>query len=149
MTDEATDEVTDEAVPADIQAAVDQARKDVDARCAADAELVPGDVIEAVAQNLPLEVAVVLCEQTMDFVPDTVRWRMFAADNEESFQRSAARSAERDAAEAKSRQRSQRAAATRASTVAAEAAAQTTALRSNTCMDCFTVRAPSGACACE
>jgi cytochrome P450 len=133
----------------DVQAAVDAALKDVDTKCAADAELVRGDVVEELAAGLPLEVAVALCEQDMDFVPDTVRWRMFAADNEESFQKSAIRSAERDAAEAKSKQRSQRAAATRASTVAAEVAAQTTVMRSRTCPDCFTVRAPSGACACE
>ena len=133
----------------EVQTAVDAARKEADARCAADPELVRGDVVEELAQALPLEAAVALCEQDMDFLPDTVRWRLFAADNEESFQNSAVRAAERDAAEAKSRQRSERAAATRASTVAAEVAAQSTVLRSNTCPDCFTVRSPSGACACE
>jgi len=139
----------EDVISPQVQAEVDAAIKDVDARCAADPELVHGDVVEAVAQAMSLEGAVALCEQTMDFVPDTVRWRMFAADNEESFQRSAVRAAEREAAEAKSRQRSQRAAATRAGTAAAEAAAHSTVLRSNTCPDCFTVRAPSGACACE
>ena len=34
-------------------------------------------------------------------------------------------------------------------TAAAEAAAQTTIMRSRTCPECFTVRSPSGACACE
>lgn len=141
--------MTQDQLTPEVQTAIDAARKQADDLCAADPALVRGDVIEQLAQALELEAAVGLCEQDMDFVPDTVRWRLFAADNEESFQKSAVRSAERDAAEAKSKQRSQRAAATRASTVAAEVAAQTTVMRSRTCPDCFTVRSPSGACACE
>lgn len=139
----------DRELSPEIQAEVDAAVTDIDARCAADPELVHGDVVEVVAQGMSLGGAVAVCEQTMNFVPDTVRWRLFAADNEQSFQRSAARAAEREAAEAKARQRSERAAASRADRAAAEAAAQNSELRSRTCPECFTVRAPSGACACQ
>jgi pimeloyl-ACP methyl ester carboxylesterase len=38
---------------------------------------VHGDVVEQVAAECPLDVAVLLCRQTMDFVPDTVRRRLF------------------------------------------------------------------------
>jgi hypothetical protein len=132
-----------------VEDAVAEAVAEVERRCAADAELVPGDVIEEVALDLPLDVAVELCLQQMNFVPDTIRQRVFAADNEDSFGRAAERRVEREAAEAKSRQRSQRAAATRANTAMAEAEASSKVIRSKTCPLCFTVRAPSGACACE
>ena len=85
----------------------------------------------------------------MQFVPDTIRQRVFEAENAEAFQRSAAASAEREAAEAKARQRSSRAAATRAATLAAEAAQESAALKSATCPDCFQLRSASGVCGCD
>ena len=135
----------------DVQRGVDDALAEVERRCAANPDLVHGDVVEEVAVGIAdLDVAVAVCQQAMDdFVPDTVRQRVFEAENEDSFTRAAVRTAERDALEAKSRQRSQRAAATRANTLAAEAAVEMKAIRSKTCPICFTVRAPSGACACE
>lgn len=129
--------------------AVVKALAEADKRCAADPELVHGDVVEALAQKATLEVAVPLCERGMGFLPDTVRQRVFASENEDSFQRAAVAREERETSEAKSKQRSQRAAATRASTIAAEQAVESAKVRSATCPDCFTVRSPSGACACQ
>lgn len=132
-----------------LQSQVDAAVQRVDALVAADRDLVHGDAVEAVALQSPLDVAVELCRQTMNFLPDTVRQRVFEAENADSFSRSAALSAERDAAERKSAQRSSRAAATRAATLRAEVAVESAQLRSATCPVCFTVRAASGVCACE
>lgn len=132
-----------------LQAQVDDALRRVEAMTAADRDMVHGDAVEDVASQLPLEVAVELCRQAMNFLPDTVRQRVFEAENAESFSKSAALSAERDAAERKSTQRSSRAAATRAATLRAEVAVESAQLRSATCPVCFTVRAASGVCACE
>ena len=139
----------EDAVSADTQAAVDAALARVEAQVAADPDLVHGDVVEQVALESPLEVAVQLCEQAMGFVPDTIRQRLFEHDNADVIAAGAAESATRKAAEEKSRQRSERAAATRAKTLAAEAAAQTASIRSATCPDCFQVRSPSGVCGCD
>ena len=136
-------------VPPEVQAGVDAAVTRVDALCAADPDLVHGDVVEQVALEVPVDVAVALCRQTMDFVPDTVRQRLFEAENAETIRAAAEVSAERDAAAAKAQQRSAKAAATRAATLAAEAAAQTAAIRSATCPQCFQVRSPSGVCGCD
>lgn len=136
-------------VPAEVQAQVDEAVRRVDAKVAADPDLVHGDVVEAVALECPVDVAVALCEQTMSFVPDTIRERVFAARHAESFTRAAELSAEREAAEQKAKQRSSRAAATRAATLAAEAAVQSAALKSATCPDCFQLRSASGVCGCD
>jgi len=145
---EQTGDVKDE-VPVAVQTAVDDAVRRVEALVAADPDLVHGDAVEEVALTLPVEVAVELCEQTMQFVPDTVRARVFQTEHADSFARSAAQSAERDALQAKSKQRSQRAAATRAATLAAEAAAESVALKSATCPECFQLRAASGVCGCD
>jgi hypothetical protein len=85
----------------------------------------------------------------MDFVPDTVRRRVFEADNAETIAANALVVAERDAAENKARQRSAKAAATRAATLAKEAAVEKAALKSQTCPRCFQVRAASGVCGCD
>ncbi len=139
-----------EDVAPEVQAQVDAAVLRVEQMVAADPELVHGDAVEAVAAELPdVEAAVQLCRQTMQFVPDTVRQRVFEAENAEAFARSAAQSAERDAAEAKARQRTERAAATRAATLAAEAKVQSAALRGATCPDCFQLRSASGVCGCD
>jgi hypothetical protein len=146
---EQTHEVVDEVTP-EVQHAVDEAVRRVDALVAADPELVHGDAVEAVALECPdVDVAVELCRQTMQFVPDTIRQRVFEAENRDAFERSAAQSAEREAAEAKSKQRSARAAATRAATLAAEAAVESAALKSATCPHCFQLRAASGVCGCD
>ena len=138
-----------EQVPAEVQAAVDEAERRVEAMVAADPELAHGDAVEAVALECPVDVAVELCRQTMQFVPDTIRQRVFELENEESFSRAAATRGERDAAEQKAKQRSTRAAATRAATLAAEAAAESKALKSATCPVCFQLRAASGVCGCD
>ena len=145
---EQTGDVKDD-VPVAVQAAVDDAVRRVDEMVAADPDLVHGDAVETVALTLPVDVAVELCEQTMQFVPDTVRARLFESENAEAFARSAAQSAERDAQTQKSKQRSQRAAATRAATLAAEAKAESVALKSATCPHCFQLRAASGVCGCD
>lgn len=133
-----------------VQDQVDEAVRLVEERCAADPDLVHGDVVEDVARTLPLEVAEELCLQAMDgFVPDTVRERLFEAQNAEAFARSAVASAERDAVETKARQRSEKAAATRARTLAAEAAVEKDKVRAATCPSCFQVRSPSGVCGCD
>lgn len=136
-------------VPAEVQTSVDEALRRVDELVAAEPEVVRGDVVEAVALDCPVDVAVELCRQAMDFVPDTVRHRLFEAEHAETISQAAAVSAERDAAEQKARQRSARAAATRANTLAAEAAVESAAIRSSTCPRCFTVRAASGVCGCD
>ena len=139
----------EDAISPETQAAVDAALARVEAQVAADPDLVHGDVVEQVALESPLEVAVQLCEQAMGFVPDTIRQRIFEHENADVIAAGAAESAARKAAEDKSRQRSERAAATRAKTLAAEAAAQTASIRSATCPDCFQVRSPSGVCGCD
>lgn len=133
----------------DLQEAVDRAVQRVDDAVAADPDLVHGDVVEQVALDLPVDVAVELCRQTMDFVPDTIRQRVFEAEHADSFARSAAAIQEREAAEGKARRRASRAAATRAGTLAAEAAVASAAMRSSTCPTCFTVRSASGVCSCQ
>lgn len=141
--------VEEDVVSAEVQAAVDAAVVRVEALVAEDPDLVHGDVVEQVALELPVDAAVALCRQTMDFVPDTVRQRVFEAEHAESFAKAAAAIAEREATESKAKQRSQRAAATRAGTLAAEAAVASAAMRSSTCPSCFTVRSASGVCACD
>ena len=80
----------------------------VDEQVAADPDLVYGDVVEAVAlQCDDLDVAVQLCVQTMDFVPDTIRRRVFEAENADVIAENAKLTAERDAVEAKAKQRIQ------------------------------------------
>jgi hypothetical protein len=128
---------------------IDSAVAEVERRCAADPELVHGDVVEEVALDIDLDIAVLLCTEQMGFVPDTIRSRVFEAENSASYAKAAERRAEREVTEAKAKQRSQRAAATRANTAVAEAAVTSQQIRSNTCPKCFTVRSPSGACACE
>lgn len=147
-TEESTHEVP--AVQADVQADVDAAVAEVDRRCAADPDLVHGDVVELVAlEQTDVDVAVALCAQTMDFVPDTVRQRMFEAEHAETISAAAVLMAEKDAATQKAAQRSARAAATRAATLAAEAAVHSAAIKSATCPHCFQVRSPSGVCGCD
>ena len=139
----------EETVSLELQAAVDEAAKRVEALVAADPELVHGDVVEQVASECPLDVAVLLCEQTMDFIPDTVRQRVFEHDNADVIAANAAVTAERDAVEAKAKARTQKAAATRAATLAREAEAEKAVLKSNTCPNCFQLRAASGVCGCD
>ena len=147
MTD--TEDRTDE-VSAEVQTGVDAAVAEVDRRCAADPDLVHGDVVEVVAlEQADVDVAVALCAQTMDFIPDTVRQRMFEAEHADTISAAAVVMAEKDAATQKAAQRSARAAATRAATLAAEAAVNTAAIKSATCPDCFQVRSPSGVCGCD
>ena len=139
----------EDAVSAETQAAVDSALARVDEIVAADPDLVHGDVVEQIALESPLEVAVQMCEQSMGFVPDTIRQRLFEHEHADTIAAGAVLSAERKAAEDKAQQRSARAAATRAKTLAAEAAAQSANIRSATCPDCFQVRSPSGVCGCD
>ena len=138
-----------ETVSPELQAAVDEALVRVEAQVAADPDLVHGDVVEQVALDSPLDVAVQLCEQSMGFVPDTIRQRLFEAEHADTIAAGAALNAERQAAEEKAQQRSARAAATRAKTLAAEAAAQSATIRSATCPNCFQVRSPAGTCGCD
>ncbi len=140
----------DDTLTAQTQTAVDEALLRVQAQVEADPELVFGDVVEAVALECDdLDVAVQLCVQTMDFVPDTIRRRVFEAENAEVIAANAALTAERDALEAKAKQRTAKAAATRAATLAREAAVEKQAIRSATCPECFQVRAASGVCGCD
>ena len=139
-----------EAVAPEVQAAVDAALQQVSSRVDADRDVVFGDAVEAVALECEdLDVAVQLCVQTMDFVPDTIRRRVFEAENADVIAANAALTAERDAAEAKAKQRTAKAAATRAATLAREAEVEKAAIRSATCPDCFQVRAASGVCGCD
>ena len=138
-----------ETVSPELQAAVDDALARVDAIVAKDDDLVHGDVVEQVALDSPLDVAVQMCEQSMGFVPDTIRQRLFEAEHADTIAAGAAVNAERQAAEEKAQQRSARAAATRAKTLAAEAAAQSATIRSATCPNCFQVRSPAGTCGCD
>jgi hypothetical protein len=132
------------------QAAVDAAVVEVNARVDADADLVFGDVVEQVALEMPdLDAAVQLCVQTVDFVPDTICWRVFEAENADVIAANAALTAERDAAEAKAKQRTAKAAATRAATLAREAAVEKAAIKSATCPECFQVRSANGVCGCD
>ena len=128
--------MTNTESPADLQADVDAALRRVEELVAADEDLVHGDVVEQVALDLPLDVAVELCEQSMGFVPDTIR-------------AGAEVNAEREAVEQKAKQRSAKAAATRAATLAKEAAVNAEKLKSSTCMSCFQVRTPAGTCGCD
>lgn len=141
-------EVTED-LPAQVRADVAAAVARVDVLVSADPDLVPGDAVEAVALEVPLDVALELCRQTLDYVPDTVRQRRFESEHAETIRTAAARTAEQAATEQKARQRSAKAAATRAGTLAAEAAAETARIRSATCPDCFQVRSPSGVCGCD
>ncbi|MEX2291374.1 MAG: hypothetical protein WD794_13750 [Mycobacteriales bacterium] len=143
-------EETAELGPApELQAAVDEAAQRVEALVAVDPELVHGDVVEQVAAECPLDVAVLLCRQTMDFLPDTVRQRVFEHENADTIAANALVTAERDAVEAKAKARTRKAAATRAATLAREAEAEKAVLKSNTCPDCFQLRAASGVCGCD
>ena len=140
----------DDTLTAQTQSAVDEALLRVQAQVEADPELVLGDVVEAVALECDdLDVAVQLCAQAMDFVPDTIRRRVFEAENADVIAANAALTAERDAVEAKAKQRTAKAAATRAATLAREAEVEKAAIRSATCPDCFQVRAASGVCGCD
>jgi len=141
--------VTDTEISADIQAGVDAALRRVEELMAADEDLVHGDVVEQVALDSPLEVAVEMCEQAMGFVPDTIRQRLFLSQHEDTIRAGAEANAERDAAEQKAKQRSAKAAATRAATLAKEAAVNAEKLKSSTCMSCFQVRTPAGTCGCD
>lgn len=139
----------DDQISPETQAAVEAALAKVEELVAADPDLVHGDVVEQVALDQPLDVAVQLCEQGMGFVPDTIRQRLFEHEHADTIAAGAALTAERKAAEEKAAQRSARAAATRAKTLAAEAAAQSASLRSATCPNCFQVRSPAGTCGCD
>lgn len=139
---------TDTVAP-ETQAAVDAAVTRVDALLAANPDLVHGDVVETVAADLELDAAVLLCVQTMDFIPDTVRRRVFEDENADVIAANAIVVAERDAVAAKAKQRSAKAAATRAATLAREAEVEKAALKSATCPDCFQLRAASGVCGCD
>ena len=140
----------DDTLTTHTQTAVDAALLQVQARVEADPELVFGDVVEQVALECDdLDVAVQLCVQSMDFVPDTIRRRVFEAENADVIAANAALTAERDAVEAKAKQRTAKAAATRAATLAREAEVEKAAIRSATCPECFQVRAASGVCGCD
>jgi hypothetical protein len=141
--------VTDTETPTDVQAGVDAALRRVEEMVAADEDLVHGDVVEQVALDSPLEIAVELCEQAMGFVPDTIRQRLFLSQHEDTIRAGAEVNAERDAAEQKAKNRSAKAAATRAATLAKEAAVNAEKLKSATCTSCFQVRTPAGTCGCD
>ena len=141
--------MSDTEISQDIQAGVDAALRRVEELVAADEDLVHGDVVEQVALDSPLEVAVELCEQAMGFVPDTVRQRVFMAQHEDTIRAGAEANAERDAAETKAKNRSAKAAATRANTLAKEAAVNAEKLKASTCLSCFQVRTPAGTCGCD
>jgi hypothetical protein len=141
--------VNDTDTTTDLQAGVDAALRRVEEIVAADSDLVHGDVVEQVALDSPLDVAVEMCEQAMGFVPDTVRQRIFLAQHEDTIRAGAEANAERDAAEQKAKNRSAKAAATRASTLAKEAAVNAEKLKASTCMSCFQVRTPAGTCGCD
>ena len=139
---------TDTVAP-ETQAAVDAAVLRVDELLTSDSDLVHGDVVETVAADLELDAAVLLCVQAMDFIPDTVRRRVFEEENADVIAANAIVVAERDAVEAKAKQRSAKAAATRAATLAREAEVEKAALKSATCPNCFQLRAASGVCGCD
>ena len=140
----------DDTLTAQTQTAVDEALLRVQSQVEADPELVFGDVVESVALECEdLDVAVQLCVQAMDFVPDTIRRRVFEAENADVIAANALVTAERDAVEAKAKQRTAKAAATRAATLAREAEVEKAAIKSATCPDCFQVRAASGVCGCD
>jgi hypothetical protein len=141
--------VSDTDTPTDVQAGVDAALRRVEEMVATDEDLVHGDVVEQVALDSPLEIAVELCEQAMGFVPDTIRQRLFLSQHEDTIRAGAEVNAERDAAELKAKNRSAKAAATRATTLAKEAAVNAEKLKASTCMSCFQVRTPAGTCGCD
>lgn len=136
-------------VSPETQAAVDAAVAEVARRCAADPELVPGDVVEEVALTLDVETAVELCVQQMGFVPDTVRRLSWEAEHADTIAAAAEVRATQAEAEQKAAARSRKAAATRAATLAAEASERTAKIKSQTCPSCFQVRSPSGTCGCD
>ena len=144
-----TVDIDTETVSPETQAEVDAAGVRVDALLAADPDLVHGDVVETVAADQSLDAAVQLCVQAMDFVPDTVRRRVFEEENAEVIAANAIVVAERDAVALKAKQRSAKAAATRARTLAAEAEVEKASLKAATCPDCFQLRAASGVCGCD
>lgn len=146
--DELEIEGIDGIEPAD-QAEVDAALARVDAICAKDPELVHGDVVESVAIESSLALAVALCQQAMGFVPDTVRRRIIEAEFEETITADRARRAEQIVLEEKAKNRSAKAAATRAATAAKENAVESAKLASNRCDRCFQVRTPAGTCGCD
>ncbi len=131
------------------QAEVDAALAKVAAICAKDSELVHGDVVEALAIESPLPLAVALCQQAMGFVPDTVRRRIIEAEFEETITADRARRAEQIVLEEKAKTRSAKAAATRAATAAKENAVEFAKMASNRCDRCFQVRTPAGTCGCD
>jgi hypothetical protein len=141
--------VNDTETTEDLQADVDAALRRVEEIVAGNEELVHGDVVEQVALECPLPVALELCEQAMGFVPDTIRQRVFLAEHEDTIRAGAEANAERDAAELKAKNRSMKAAATRANTLAKEAAVNAEKLKASTCMSCFQVRTPAGTCGCD
>ncbi|MDP3712274.1 MAG: hypothetical protein Q8R60_07310 [Mycobacteriales bacterium] len=138
----------DELPPAD-PVAVAAAIAIVEERCAADPDLVHGDVVEMVAMESELSLAVALCVQTMGFVPDTVRRRIVEAEFEETIAADRERRAEQAVVAGKAAARSAKAAATRAATAARESAEQAAKMRSNRCDVCFQVRSPAGTCGCD
>jgi hypothetical protein len=138
----------DELPPAD-QAEVDAAMARVEEICAADPELVHGDVVERVAVESPLPLAVALCQQAMGFIPDTVRRRIVESEFEDTIAADRARRNEQAAVEGKAQARSAKAAATRAATAARENAENAAKLKSNRCDRCFQVRTPAGTCGCD
>ncbi len=141
--------MSDTETSSDLQADVEAALRRVEEIVAADQDLVHGDVVEQVALELPLPVAIELCEQSMGFVPDTIRQRIFLAEHEDTIRAGAEANAEREAAEQKAKNRSAKAAATRANTLAKEAAVNAEKLKASTCMSCFQVRTPAGTCGCD
>lgn len=138
-----------EQVSPQLQAAVDAGLARVDALVAADPDTVYGDAVEVVALDSPLEVALELCHQSLEYVPDTVRRRAFEAEHADTIRAAAVVTAEQEAVAHKAQQRTAKAAATRAATLAAEAAVASAAIKSSTCPNCFTVRAASGVCGCD
>lgn len=138
----------DEIPPAD-PTAVAAAMAIVEERCAADPDLVHGDVVESLAMESDLSLAVALCQQAMGFLPDTVRRRIVESEYEETIAADRVRRNEQAAVAGKAAARSAKAAATRAATAARESAEQAAKMRSNRCDSCFQVRSPAGTCGCD
>lgn len=138
----------DEIPPAD-PVAVAAAIAIVEERCAEDTDLVHGDVVEMVAMDCELSLAVALCLETIGFLPDTVRRRIVEAEFEDTISADRVRRAEAKALEDKAAARSAKAAATRAATAARESAEQSAKMKSNRCDTCFQVRSPAGTCGCD
>jgi hypothetical protein len=121
----------------------------IEALCAADEELVHGDVVERVAGESALPLAVALCQEGMGFLPDTVRRRLVEAEFEDTISADRERRAEEKAVADKAKARSAKAAATRAATIARENAVESAKMASNRCDRCFQVRTPAGTCGCD